>query len=841
MNASLVNEEIINLLSRITGQKLSQRDLTPPVIFLASLVTVLLGVIFADGTVAESEKQRLLTVLYRFSLPESDTRKLTHLMIKGVKENQLYKKSSDLITLVTPLTESQRLLLISLGYEMSNSDGDIEPREKKYLEIVAQRFGIKAEYLAVLEAAFMHPENVEHTAVDEVLFLLNPVQFQELDTIFVKAARDIVALLPAKTEFHNTQQSLTSVSYSDLKKFQENRQQLGNFCQQIFQIIKECREYGFLPDSFIEEITEVSKKSQSQRFRLAVVGEFSQGKSTLLNALLGEEIQPAREIPCSGTVTVLKYGEQKRVVCRYKDGREEEIPFTEYQQKASISEYAAIDCLSDELAKTDIEEIVFEHPDLELCRNGVEIVDSPGLNEHPERTAITQKLLKDTDAVIFLINASRPLTQGERDLLQEFKIQLNGGKKDEPASNLFIACNFMDLIRTEKDREQIKQRILNFVQGDSPIIKGENRVHFISARATLDAIYNGSEDKYLQDFINFSKSLENFLIYERGSLKLNYSIVEINSLMQKCLSSLHHAEDTLEGKIKLSESEKQKIFEQIGEASGRDVKIRRLADKMIEKILEEAKESWKEWYQCLGERMVDKSQYWHSEYSLIWRQDKLIKDYTSQFTKDLSTQIDEWGNTQFKDNILLENLKIFDAAIQYELEAIQADIQNLDLTINSNFSEQFHLFSKGASDNFIGFAGIGFYLTLGIFGINFIVSIITKIVDMMAHLLSFGMLDGLHDQIKIKIIETGLEKFDESIEKVKEKLHEIVDTVFDSRIESASKVISQAISFYENLIEQQEKVHLETLEQRDADKALILNKRRELEQLQNNIKATITI
>ena len=55
-------------------------------------VTVLLGVIFVDGTAAESEKQRLLTTLYRFSNPESYVRKLTHLMIKGIKENQGFEK-----------------------------------------------------------------------------------------------------------------------------------------------------------------------------------------------------------------------------------------------------------------------------------------------------------------------------------------------------------------------------------------------------------------------------------------------------------------------------------------------------------------------------------------------------------------------------------------------------------------------------------------------------------------------------------------------------------------------------------------------------------------------------
>ncbi|WP_243713866.1 TerB family tellurite resistance protein [Nostoc sp. 106C] len=130
MNTSLDSTEAVDLLSHLTGQKLSQRYLTPPVIFLASLVTVLLGVMFVDGTVADSEKQRLLATLYRFSTPDSDVRRLTHLMIKGVKENQLYKKSDNLLTLTAPLTESQRILLIGFGYEMSAADGEMDSREK---------------------------------------------------------------------------------------------------------------------------------------------------------------------------------------------------------------------------------------------------------------------------------------------------------------------------------------------------------------------------------------------------------------------------------------------------------------------------------------------------------------------------------------------------------------------------------------------------------------------------------------------------------------------------------------------------------------------------------------
>jgi hypothetical protein len=105
------------------------------------------------------------------------------------------------------------------------------------------------------------------------------------------------------------------------------RKQLDNCCDQLFQIIQDCTNGSFLPHTLIEELGKVSQKIQFQGFGLAVLGELSQGKSTLLNALLGEEIQPVREISCSGMVTVLKYGTEKRVIC-YKDGREEEIPLT---------------------------------------------------------------------------------------------------------------------------------------------------------------------------------------------------------------------------------------------------------------------------------------------------------------------------------------------------------------------------------------------------------------------------------------------------------------------------------------------------------------------------------
>lgn len=198
MNTALVDFETINLLSQITGQKLSEQEVKPSVIFLAALVTVLLGVIHADGKATDAEVRRLLTTLNQFVPLDSDVRRLAHLMIKGVRENKLYTKSNVLQTLTAPLSEPERLLLTSFGYEMSAVDGEIDAREKNYLQIISSYLRIDSRYLSVLEASFNSQGIVEQEALDEVYSLLEPNQFQSLDSLFVHAANSILDKLPAK-------------------------------------------------------------------------------------------------------------------------------------------------------------------------------------------------------------------------------------------------------------------------------------------------------------------------------------------------------------------------------------------------------------------------------------------------------------------------------------------------------------------------------------------------------------------------------------------------------------------------------------------------------------------
>ncbi len=835
--------KIIELLSKVTGKNLDARDVTPPVLFLAALITVLLGVMFADQKVTEEEKQRWQKTLNRFISEEGNARQLAMLLSKGIREQKIYINSYETLTLLMAFSESERLLLIGFGYEMSAADGSIDESEKQYLRQVAILAELKPSYLDVFEAGFTQQSVSNLAVLEEVRSLLDPARFHELDTLFVKAASDLLSTLPAAPVAPKQESSGSQVaSYDNLKKFQASRRQLDSLCYQLYEIVQSCSERDFLPNNFVEDVTKISRKIQSQRFRVAVVGEFSQGKSTLLNALLGEEVQPVRAIPCSGTITILRYGKRKQVICRYKDGRQEEISIDEYKTKASIPKAAVVNNYGDELASSEIEELIFEHPDLELCKSGVEILDSPGLNEHPDRTAITERLLKDTDAALFLTNASRLLPEKEKELIQDVRNQLTNSTDKLRAENLFILVNFMDLLDNDEDRQDVTQRLEEFVTREKLIVVNKDRVHYISAKAALK-----KQDEYLQSFQAFTQALEQFLTVERGVIEIRQFVDKIKSLISVVLAELQQAEELLDGSLALSQAETQKVLEQMGEASGRDVKIRILHDQVLDLVIEETNKSWDQWAEKLGDRLAEKSGNWSSEHSGNFHQKEVVADFARQFNKDLSDELNDWIDNQLKENILRPYLNNLDEEIRKNLVAIRTSFNDIDTLRNSESSKWiFHRDqTSGVNDFDLGSLGMA-ALGVAVLVPTFILA--GPILIVLGSLLGGGLLGdgvggilGKQAAIKQQVLDKGCEQFVESLEKTFENIDEIIVAEFSKRIEQVEEVIGGAISMYENLLEQQEAINQKNLEQREAEKAWIAQKRLELEGLRNSVEAMVKI
>ena len=53
-------------------------------------------------------------------------------------------------------------------------------------------------------------------------------------------------------------------------------------------------------------------KVSNTSFKIQIAGTFKNGKSTFINALLGEEILPAYALPCTAVINEVKYGDEKK-------------------------------------------------------------------------------------------------------------------------------------------------------------------------------------------------------------------------------------------------------------------------------------------------------------------------------------------------------------------------------------------------------------------------------------------------------------------------------------------------------------------------------------------------
>ncbi len=195
MDTTLISAEVVELLSRISGQKLRQQDVTPLVVFLAALISILRGVIIIDRTVTVEEEQRLQKTLKAFVTADRDRLHLIQRIVKGVAKHQVYFNPTELQTLTSLFSDSEKLLLIGFGYEMSAADGHFDLREQMYLQSIAHRLGIHPRHITVLDNAFTPEGKIDPDAFAEIQVLLDPAEFESHNPVFLKAANHLLSLL----------------------------------------------------------------------------------------------------------------------------------------------------------------------------------------------------------------------------------------------------------------------------------------------------------------------------------------------------------------------------------------------------------------------------------------------------------------------------------------------------------------------------------------------------------------------------------------------------------------------------------------------------------------------
>jgi hypothetical protein len=238
------------------------------------------------------------------------------------------------------------------------------------------------------------------------------------------------------------------------------------------------------------------------RFRLAVAGQFSRGKSTLMNALLGEAYLPMGALPMTSVITTVRYGTRPRaVIRRHQAVLPVEVPL------AHVADYVAASSLR--RAEQRVTAVEVEVP-AEILRLGLEFVDTPGIGSALiANTAATRRFLPQADAVIFVTGFDSPVTEGEAGLLAD---------ASRHAGRLFIVLNKRDLV-SGRDAAQVQdfvQRQLDELGISAP------RVYGLSALEALEGIMGNDQGRLSASGIpGLRADLERFLTAGKTRLFLD--------------------------------------------------------------------------------------------------------------------------------------------------------------------------------------------------------------------------------------------------------------------------------------------------------------------------------
>ncbi|MBE0492381.1 MAG: dynamin family protein [Sulfurospirillum sp.] len=142
--------------------------------------------------------------------------------------------------------------------------------------------------------------------------------------------------------------------------------------------------------------------------KVAIVGQFSSGKSTFLNAILAQNILPTGITPVTSKINYIKYANELMIKVTYLDGSEK------YHDIKDIAKFTD--------QRGEVEQIAYLslYAPLEILKE-ITFVDTPGLNsQDTSDTQTTQKVLKEVDGIIWLSLMDNAGKMSEARVLEQF-------------------------------------------------------------------------------------------------------------------------------------------------------------------------------------------------------------------------------------------------------------------------------------------------------------------------------------------------------------------------------------------------------------------------------------
>jgi predicted GTPase len=448
---------------------------------------------------------------------------------------------------------------------------------------------------------------------EEINTILNSFKYLKEHKIITKEKFDKLNLIFMNISFNKMDNiDKENNKIIDNKTFQENRVKLNKTIKKLTNIIKS--------SNLLNNLDMVNKYLKNQKFSIGITGIMNAGKSTMLNALIGQDILGSSVVPETATLTVLNYSKEKNANVYYWNESEwnniykssqniksmkKFVDDTNKHFNTTINEY--IKKIS-RVDKIDIENIgkytsaktsdkkcnliksVELNLDLNFLKDNIQIVDTPGLDDPViQREEITKEYLNKCDLMIHLMNVNQCASLKDIEFIIDAILYQN-------ITKLLIVISRCDTVTKQEleevinyTKESIKKH-LHKINKDDKTSNILNSIEFIPVASKLALLHKTNQSqKAIKLGYNLEDTgipkLEAYLydtLFGKNSKKSN---LIVQSVKFKLKNIINIYKDELEYKLKLLSKSKEELCKNLEDLTKKII----LKENFIKNINDEIK------------------------------------------------------------------------------------------------------------------------------------------------------------------------------------------------------------------------------------------------------------
>jgi len=449
----------------------------------------------------------------------------------------------------------------------------------------------------------------------ELLFFLNNLgnvklnkeiqqRFDKLrkeDVIGYEKARKLISILALIEEKKEVIKPLYVAKAKEGSNFYESA--ISLFCTSIENLKKAVED-----KTLIEKLEKIPEKLRNQKFSIGITGVMNAGKSTMLNALLGKEILGTSVVPETANLTLIKYAKKPsakvnfwnenewKTIEKSADTLENMKPFIKETKEYfgdKLGEYITSDGKSYEISidelpsftsaehsekKCNLVKSVELYTNLKFVENGVEIVDTPGLDDPViQREEITKGYVSQCDLMIHLMNVNQSATQKDIEFITDTLLYQN-------VARLLVVITRIDTVEKSELEEVIaytkssikaKLESLNKQSSFDDIIEKIDFIPIAGLQALKHKIGEGDSsypleetgipkvEEYLDDILFGDSSQKVKLIVDANKKELLQVIEQSKNSLLVEKNLLGKSESEIKNEYEKYKKEIKKIKEQI--------------------------------------------------------------------------------------------------------------------------------------------------------------------------------------------------------------------------------------------------------------------------------------